>query len=213
MTAVDERWQNAQRLEREFHCVGPASDRRRGELSKRLFIAGVLGVASRRAEASPSRSVLDIGCGPESIALLFPDELERITALDPLVFDDEDEDRYVDAGVERIVSPAEDFRPWTADGWRPWDEVWIYNCLQHTRDPLAVLDVAKRCARRAVRVFEYVHVPTDDLHLHVLTPEFLRGSFRGWNPAREVTGTWRQNGSADFYSALFLHRSEDALSW
>lgn len=204
-------WEKAQKLEREFHMAPRTSDRRRAELSKRRFIAGTMGLV---LGGSDTPSVLDLGCGPESLTLLLRPFLGDVTALDPLSFSDEDEGRYVDAGIERVVSPAEDFDPWKDPSWRPWDEVWLYNCLQHTRDPLAVIATAQQCARRCVRVFEYVECPTDDMHLHVLTAHLIRTAFRGWNPAREVTGVWKQHGSeAPFYSALYLHRSEDALSW
>lgn len=210
-------WERAQVLEREFHSAPMTSNRRLAETSKRRFIAGVLGlVLPQTGLALPqdAPSVLDIGCGPDSLTRLLRPFLGDVTALDPLFFSEEDEGRYIDAGIDRVISAAEDFAPWEDTAWRPWDEVWVYNCLQHTRDPLAVLTTAQRCARRCVRVFEYVDVPTDALHLHVITADLIKTAFRGWNPAREVRGVWKQHGvEAPFYSALFLHRSEDALSW
>lgn len=205
-------WERAQELELAYHLTPLNGDRRRAERAKRRFIAGVMGLALSPDEGTTS--ILDVGCGPESLALSFPWFTGQVTALDPLRFSEEDEARYVDAGIERVVMPAEKFAPWESTDWRPWDEVWLYNCLQHTQDPLAVIETVKRCARRGVRVFEYTNSPTDAMHLHMLSADLLRNAFRGWNPVRETVGTWKQFGvTAEFYSALFLHRSEDALAW
>jgi hypothetical protein len=54
-----------------------------------------------------------------------------------------------------------------------WDEVWIYNVLQHTVDPRLIIENAKRAAP-VLRLFEWIDLPPHDGHPHMLTAPALR---------------------------------------
>jgi hypothetical protein len=79
------------------------------------------------------------------------------------------------------------------------DEVWIFNCLQHVRDPELVVTKAKRCAP-VVRFFEPVDYPTCIYHPHTFTEDDFRRWFGevkrytdrlpGFFDADCVYGTW-----------------------
>ena len=55
------------------------------------------------------------------------------------------------------------------------DQVWIFNCLQHVRDPELVITRAKEIAP-VIRFFEPVNYPTCVYHPHTFTEE----DFRRW---------------------------------
>jgi SAM-dependent methyltransferase len=113
--------------------------------------------------------VLDIGCGPLSLLLRIP--AKEGVALDPLDFGPL-EAAYRAANVRRVIMPAEEFKE------TGFDEVWVYNCLQHTIDPMAVLATACR-AGRTVRLFEWTGIDPYQGHLHRITPEMIRTALSG----------------------------------
>jgi hypothetical protein len=163
-------WVHAQTGERRFHCDDvpgwwSVADRRAHEAEMRAWYAGML-----RIPLGPTvrnRTVTDFACGPDSLLHVSRCWTEA-HAVDPLTFTDEDEARYRDAGIVRHIGTAEAYdKPQT-------DEAWAYNCLQHTYDWAMALRGIARTARHTVRLFEWVEVPTDELHLHTLTEPALR---------------------------------------
>lgn len=163
-------WVNAQIGERRFHCDDvpgwwSVADRRAHEAEMRAWYAGMLRIPLGPTERN--RTVTDFACGPESLLHVSRCWTDA-HAVDPLMFAPEDEARYDDAGIVRHVAMAETYEgPQT-------DEAWAYNCLQHTHDWKAALQGIARTARHTVRLFEWVEVPTDDLHLHTLHEAELR---------------------------------------
>lgn len=167
---IEARWIAAQIGERRFHCddipewghhADPAVRRQR-ERTMRRWYAGMMEIPERRTV-----SVTDYGCGPQSLLLDAPGDALGV-AVDPLRFTDEDEATYAGAGVLRVISGAEEYRGHiTTEG-------WMYNCLQHTRDWEQALRTACRHTAETFRLFEWVEVPTDALHLHTLHEAELR---------------------------------------
>lgn len=199
MTSPD-RWTAAQIGERSFHCdtTGwPASleARRAHEHVQRGYYAGLLGIGY----GPVPESVTDIGCGPESLLLTAPAR-GTMVAVDPTAFLAEDEARYAAHGIQRAVMPAEDYvGPQT-------EEVWMYNCLQHTIDPRKVLAVVTAHAAVRVRIFEWTHVPTDGLHLHTLSEGMLIQALKsgGFAMERETLGRMVDPaGRTNFYAAVW----------
>jgi hypothetical protein len=182
---VEARWVAAQVGERRFHCDDvegwgvntSAAVRRMQEAKMRGWYAGMLGIPHTVDVMS---SVTDFACGPESLLLTYP-ALGRMVAVDPLQFLPEDEARYAEAKVERVVLPMEKYTG------EPTDEVWMYNCLQHVMDWELALRVVCRTARDRVRLFEWVGVPTDSLHLHTLEDGAMRNVLVS-EGFREVSG-------------------------
>ena len=82
-----------------------------------------------------SRRILDVGSGPFSL-LLRTKPWGGHVALDPLTFIEEAEHVYREHGIDRWFMAAEDLA--NIDN-PPFDEVWIYNCLQHTKSPQIIL--------------------------------------------------------------------------
>lgn len=107
------------------------------------------------------KSVLDLGGGPASM-LLKTKGGGRMTVVDPCEYPRWVAERYATHAIEYRVTPAEDFH---APAW--YDECWIYNVLQHVRDPLGVIDTARRHAR-TLRIFDWVETPASEGHPHTL---------------------------------------------
>ena len=117
------------------------------------------------------KSILDIGGGPVSL-LLKCSNFSRAVVVDPCKFPDWILERYKVHDIEFINSPAEEI---DLSG---FDEVWIYNVLQHVVDPDEVMKRAKK-AGKVVRMFEWINTPVNEGHLHTLTNARLTKYFEG----------------------------------
>lgn len=202
---IEQRWIAAQVGERRFHCDwvegwrdhSDPEVRRRGEHAMRAWYAGMLRIPT---QVPPAASVTDFACGPQSLLLTSP-TLGRMVAVDPLEFLPADEATYREHGIERFVTPAEYYTG------EPTNEVWMYNCLQHVMDWEATLRVACRHAKDTLRLFEWIGVPTDDLHLHVLQEAELRRVLvaEGFRETLMVRGETANHWSTatTFYAAVW----------
>jgi len=113
------------------------------------------------------RSVVDVGGGPCSM-LLKTYNAGRRMVIDPLgmTWPSWVHERYKAAGIQVICGRGEDVHE------TGWDEVWIYNVLQHCEDPKAVVERAM-AAGSVLRLHEWVKTGLHDGHIHDLTTEFL----------------------------------------
>ena len=112
-----------------------------------------------------NKSILDIGAGPVSM-LLKTANLKKGKVVDPIEYPDWTVQRYTAQNIEVLVDKAENIDE------QGWDEVWIYNCLQHVDDPQKIIDNAKRAAP-ILRIFEWINIPAHDGHPHELTESSL----------------------------------------
>lgn len=144
-----------------------------GEEEKQLAYAARMGLSFFHNRKSPynidlqGRSVLDIGGGPSS--LLLKCENSGFTAVvDPCDYPEWVHQRYEEASIsytkeqgEKIVKPKITF-----------DEVWIYNVLQHTESPETIINNAK-AAGKIIRIFEWIDTITNQGHPHSLNEKDL----------------------------------------
>lgn len=114
------------------------------------------------------RSVLDVGGGPTSI-LLKCINVGRGTVVDPCTYPKWVADRYDYVGIEYEVAQGEAYH---AD--QHYDEVWLYNVLQHVEDPIAVLRTVRRSGA-VVRIFEWIDMPPTIGHPHQITEAMVVG--------------------------------------
>lgn len=117
------------------------------------------------------KSILDIGGGPTSL-LLKSVNFKRAVVLDPCNYPQWIKDRYKTHNIEFINKKAEEI------DLKDFDEVWIYNCLQHTEYPEKIIKNAIK-AGKIVRLLEWVNTGTNVGHIHNLTKEFLDKYFNG----------------------------------
>jgi len=137
------------------------------------------------------KTITEVGCGPYP-ATSFVTDVQPVL-VEPLWF--AELEKLV--GVIWLREPFED-----ADMIRS-DECWLFNCLQHVRDPERVVARAKEVAP-VVRFFEPVNYPTCVYHPHTFTEDdFVRwfgGVVRrytdrlpGFFDADCCYGTWRRD--------------------
>lgn len=113
------------------------------------------------------KKILDIGGGPSSM-LLKCKNLIQGCVVDPIPYPEWTTLRYKIKNIDVVVARGEDID----EPEKIWDEVWIYNCLQHTDDPKLIIENAKRVGKM-LRIFEWIDVPPHDGHPIELTKEFL----------------------------------------
>lgn len=160
-------WTDDQKFEAEWwgSCCNTL-----GEEEKQLVYARKMGLKLFHNGKSPynidmqGKSVLDIGGGPVSLLL----KCENVVGLvvDPCKFPDWVIERYVEAKITFQTGKGEDI------GLEDFDEVWIYNVLQHVDDPEKVVANALR-AGKIVRVFEWIDNGVSIGHPHNLTEDLL----------------------------------------
>jgi len=142
------------------------------------------------------KSVLDIGGGPVSMLLKCRNK-GYCVVLDPCKFPDWVMTRYKDAGINFINRMAEDI----GNGWNEkiFDEIWIYNVLQHTCDPEKVLEVAKRYGK-TIRIFEWIDTVSNEGHPHIQTKDWLDRQLGVWG--KTVQLTWAGRSTPVAYYAV-----------
>ncbi len=113
------------------------------------------------------KSVLDIGGGPVSILLKTMNPGRR-TVVDPCSYPEWVHARYKEAGINYVSQTGEDF----SFVGNKFDECWIYNCLQHVRDPELIIKNARSHAD-LIRIFEWIDIPPCAGHPHELKAELL----------------------------------------
>lgn len=115
------------------------------------------------------KRVLDIGGGPVSMLLKSTGIAQGCVVLDPTGYPDWVLARYAAKGIKYIQLRGED-TSWVEDD--VFDEVWIYNCLQHTDDPAAIIRNAWKSAK-VLRIFEWINFPAYEGHPQALTKDGL----------------------------------------
>ena len=112
------------------------------------------------------KSVADVGGGPASFLLKCINVQGRV--IDPLPYPEWVYKRYDAAGIRYLRLPAEE---WQQPG---FDEVWMYNVLQHVEDPELVMKNARRNGK-LLRFFDWLDTPPHEGHPNTLTKELLDG--------------------------------------
>lgn len=156
-----------------------------GEESKQLLYANRMGLQFYHDGRSPHNidmvdaSVLDIGGGPVSLLL----KCSNVTGMvaDPLDMPDWCKLRYQCAGIHVEQIAGEKLKE------TGWDEVWIYNVLQHVKDPLAVIKNAQ-AAGKVIRIFEWLDTAVNIGHPHSFTAAQLDGWLNGHGKVEVLKG-------------------------
>jgi len=176
-------WNTAQEWERDWwgDCLNVY-----GEEMKQLLYANRMGLRTFHDGRSPFNfdlcgvDILDIGGGPTSILLKCVNR-GRCKVIDPLVVPDWVVARYGLAEIELEQVQAEQM---TEAG---WDEAWIYNVLQHTRNPAVVIRRAQQAAK-TIRLFEWIDTPTNEGHPHALSEALLNKCLGGEGKVEVLNG-------------------------
>lgn len=113
------------------------------------------------------KRILDIGGGPVSLLLKTP-LLKRAKVIDPLQYPTWIYHRYDAANIEWQIQYGE----YILEEDNSFDEVWIYNVLQHTRNPEEIISRAKKIAP-VIRMFEWIDIKPYPGHPQELTKKRL----------------------------------------
>lgn len=156
-------WKKAQEWEKEWHgnCVNKVG----GEWHQVTEIAPRMGlVRDPSINFTPvfdlkGKSVLDIGGASASLLLKCTNVKGKV--VDPIKFPSWTYARYDCAGIDWEIKKGEDIDE------TGYDEVWIYNTLQHVENPKKIIDNARR-AGKLIRIFEYINIPVCEGHIHTL---------------------------------------------
>lgn len=169
-------WNHAQDAELDFwgDCLSTIV-----EEQKQLFIANRLKLNFLEYPLSridmEGKSVIDVGSGPVSL-LLKCRNFSKAVAVDPLMgkFPAWVRYRYEAAGITPLAGTGEALElVWAYSPFGDkFDECMIYNVLQHTIDPELIISNALKVAK-TLRIFEYVDIPSDEKHPHVLKADKL----------------------------------------
>lgn len=177
-----------------------------GEEAKQLTYADRMGLVNQGRDGQwpvydlGEKSIMDIGGGPTSILLKCvppSDEGGPRQVFDPCMYPTWVEDRYKAAGIDAVFMKGEDLRRDVQTG--SWDEVWIYNVLQHVEDPVAILRNAARIGK-VVRLFEWIDTPPAPGHPNTITAEMVRAELGPGGTIEDFTGS-TENGC----SGLAIH--------
>lgn len=147
-------WKEDQQWESEWHgnCVNSFwEETKQIVYAKRMGLEADMVLGKYPVYDLKGKSVIDIGGGAYSM-LLKTVNGKRLTVVDPCFYPKWTKDRYSANRIQFINSPAEEIRE--LEG-HEFDEVWIYNCLQHTIDPKKILKNALVLSK-VVRIFEWI---------------------------------------------------------
>jgi 2-polyprenyl-3-methyl-5-hydroxy-6-metoxy-1,4-benzoquinol methylase len=177
-------WNETQKHEADYwgNCLGMTAW---GEFCKQEMYGREMGLFSDYGTPDgeldlQGKDVLDVGGGPVSMTLRCINAGQRIVA-DPCQWPASVLRRYDYYGIQFLRTAGEDLDQRFLDSRTSFDEVWIYNVLQHVQDPEKVIDnaVARIAPGGVLRMFEWCYIPADKCHPHVLTPELLLNALQG----------------------------------
>jgi len=117
------------------------------------------------------KRILDIGGGPVSM-LLKTQNLAFGMVCDPITYPAWVYERYRAKGIICLIQSGEHVISFG------WDEVWIYNVLQHCMDPKKIIDNARKAAP-LIRIFEWIDFPPHQGHPQMLTESALNSWLGG----------------------------------
>lgn len=181
MSKISKReWLDCQKWEKESWGSDIYVTPTNGEVRKQNSYAVYMGLSEPEDQLTLSaseglnidlgnKSVLDVGCGPVSM-LLRSSNFSRAVGVEPLDYGSDVNQAYSNQGIELMRIPAEEMSFSALE----FDEVWMYNVLQHTYDPEAILQNIKGVGK-VLRIFEWIDTNVHKGHPQVMaTSDFVR---------------------------------------
>jgi len=170
-------WEKAQIWENDWHgdCVNSYQ-----EETKQIVYAKKIGLSSFWELGKypvydlKRKNILDIGGGAYSI-LLKCKNLGKCFVVDPNHYPSWVKERYKIKGIVQLEKMGENI---SLEDFPEIDEVWIYNCLQHTENPEKIIQNAKKIGK-IIRIFEWLETGINEGHLHNLHEEEMNKWLEG----------------------------------
>jgi hypothetical protein len=182
-------WKDNQEFERAWHdnCVNSFA-----EETKQISYAHRMGLVMSGAHLGKwpaydleGKSILDIGGGPYSLLLKCFNHHDSIV-VDPCDYPAWVKLRYEVIGVrmERAMGETLDSYPFLNES---YDEVWMYNVLQHVDNPEAIIKNA-RAKAKVIRYFDWANMPPHEGHPQMLVPDQLNEWFGQTGTVEQMNG-------------------------
>jgi 2-polyprenyl-3-methyl-5-hydroxy-6-metoxy-1,4-benzoquinol methylase len=146
------------------------------------------------------KSVLDIGGGPVSM-LLKTVNGRNLEIVDPCSYPNWVMVRYQENNILYRKMSAEEYY---LNGDEYFDEVWIYNVLQHVESPLEVMEAAKDSGK-LIRIFEWINTAPCLGHPHTITAEWLDSVFGKRGIVEQMNGENGLYGTA-YYGVFTVNK-------
>lgn len=178
-------WKKAQQWEKDWwsDCTNTLT-----EEIKQITYAEKMGIELNFSYGKPSidlkgKNILDLGGGVVSLLLKCINKGDRCSVVDPLKMPGWVKYRYLTASIYLYNIPAEeaDFVE------NSFDEVWIYNCLQHTYNPKKIIRNAVK-AGKMVRIFEWINTVKNEGHPQTLREDELNKWLHGNGKTEIIEG-------------------------
>lgn len=167
---MEQTWQQANEWERQWHgdCANTHNEETKQYIYARYMVLDeyLTDFYGRKGWDFGDKTILDCGSGPCSI--LLKSKAAYRFCIDPCNFPDWVLWRYAECGIVFINEQAENSRAFTEG--RVFDEILLYNCLQHTDNPEKIISNLLATSK-IIRVFEWIDTGVSDGHLHNLTQE------------------------------------------
>lgn len=207
---IETAWQSALKWEAAWWGDKP-TERWTHEVEKQKTYARLMGLPSDLKMGK--KNILDVGCGPTSM-LLRAEHGGKSVGVDPLPISKEMKKRYKDHDIRFFNVKGEDLFK-DGNGTQTlreflFDEVWIYNCLQHVDDPATVLANVVSAAK-TIRIFEWINMGVCAGHLHNLTED----TFKIFKTPQWTRHIWNTGFLTDFggtvnnnYIAIHVEKRE-----
>lgn len=186
-------WEDDQKFEKEWwgDCINTFT-----EETKQLTYGYKMGLTCYSNNGKwpcynlEGKSVLDIGGGPTSM-LLKCENRGRSKVADPCDYPSWVVNRYTEARIAYVKIQGEELLPGKKIPGKidKWDEVWIYNVLQHTEDPKRIIRNAKLLGK-TIRIFEWLDIPAHEGHPQELKDYLLDM----WLDGKGTTEWLNENG-------------------
>ena len=196
---MNETWKKAQKWESDWHgnCVNSFNEEK-----KQLEYAPLMGLKTTPTHKTPNtfdlegKSILDIGGGAYSL-LLKCENFKEATVCDPLMekYPEWVRQRYDTHNIDHHNLPGEKLLGKDLI----YDEVWIYNVLEHVYNPQKVIENAKKLSK-IIRIYEWLDTPPNIGHPQTLKAYELDKWLGGQG---KVTNHKRGNAVEKSYSGIF----------
>ncbi len=187
----DSEWHKAHEWETEWHgnCLLTYL-----EEEKQFNYASCMGLTLSMAHGKAyfnlkGKSVLDIGGGPVSLLLKCVNK-GYCVVVDPLPVPQWVLARYDAANIDYFQKQAEkvDHINRGLDYSFIFDEIWMYNLLQHTQSPRTIIENARKMGK-IIRVFDWIDTPPHAGHPQTLRREKLDAWLGGEGKVKHLAGT------------------------
>lgn len=189
-------WDEATKWESAWHgnCVNSYQEESKQiEYAKRMGLNPVNIDGRYPVYDMGGKTVLDVGGGPYSMLLKCINV--KGTVVDPGNYPSWVEERYKAAGITYIKMKAEVMNP------VGFDEIWMYNCLQHTENPRKICKKIK-AGGKILRIHEWLDTPISDGHIQTIREEKLNK----WFDIKGMVGyeRWSDTVVTPYYFGMFL---------